>query len=301
MENNKNIINDTVKQVIEHYSKDELIFANERKTLPSRDEIIDILQELQQVIFPGFFNDDEVNSDTAEFFAGSRLVKIYDSLKKQIETALAFSDETSDYRKDVQASAAMLCDRFFSRLGYIQDMLSKDIIAEFDGDPAANSKEEVVFCYPGLFAIYVYRVAHELYAMDIPLIPRIMSEYVHGKTGIDINPGAVIGEYFFIDHGTGIVIGETTEIGNNVKLYQGVTLGALSTRQGQRLSGKKRHPTIGNNVTIYSNASILGGETVIGDNCVIGGNTFITSSIPEGTKVVIMEPEMIYIEADGAE
>ena len=172
----------------------------------------------------------------------------------------------------------------------------KDVQAAFDGDPAAKTKEEIIFCYPGLFAIFVYRMAHELYRLKVPFIPRIMSEYAHGHTGIDINPGAVIGEYFFIDHGTGIVIGETTEIGDHVKIYQGVTLGALSTRSGQLLRDVKRHPTIEDNVTIYSSASILGGETVLGKGSVIGGNAFITSSVAPGTRVSVSSPELTFTE-----
>ena len=164
-------------------------------------------------------------------------------------------------------------------------MLLKDVEAEFEGDPAAQSREEIIFSYPGLFAIYVYRVAHELYLESVPFVPRIMTEYAHSGTGIDINAGAQIGQYFFIDHGTGIVIGETTVIGDHVKLYQGVTLGALSTRSGQMLSGKKRHPTIEDNVTIYANATILGGDTVIGARATIGGNTFITWSVAPDAKV----------------
>ena len=164
--------------------------------------------------------------------------------------------------------------------------------AEYNGDPAANSREEIIFSYPGLFAIFVYRYAHVLYQMKVPFIPRIMTEYAHGETGIDINPGANIGEYFFIDHGTGIVIGETTDIGNNVKIYQGVTLGALSTRKGQQLSGIKRHPTIEDNVVIYANTTILGGETIIGANSVVAGNTFVTKSIPANTKVASTMPEL---------
>ena len=168
----------------------------------------------------------------------------------------------------------------------------KDVQAGFDGDPAAKSREEVVFSYPGLFAIFVYRIAHEFYVQDVPFLPRIMTEYAHSRTGIDINSGAKIGEYFFIDHGTGVVIGETTEIGDYVKLYQGVTLGALSTRSGQQLAGVKRHPTIQDNVTIYSGSTILGGETVIGEECVIAGGAFITSSVPPRTKVTVKKPEL---------
>ena len=172
-------------------------------------------------------------------------------------------------------------------------MLMKAVAANYEGDPAAGSKEEVIFSYPGLYAIFVYRVAHELYESKVPLIPRIMTEYAHGATGIDINPGATIGEYFFIDHGTGIVIGETTIIGNHVKLYQGVTLGALSPRGGHSVVGK-RHPTVEDNATIYSGASILGGETVIGANSVIGGNSFLTESVSANTKASVETPKMIF-------
>ena len=176
---------------------------------------------------------------------------------------------------------------FLEKLPHIQDLLLKDVQAAFDGDPAALSKEDIIFSYPGFFAVSVYRIAHELYVMDVPMIPRIMSEYAHSGTGIDINPGAEIGEYFFMDHGTGIVIGETTKIGNHVKLYQGVTLGALSTRKGQALRGVKRHPTIEDNVTIYSNASVLGGETVVGEGSVIGGSAFVTESVPKNGRVSV--------------
>ena len=154
-----------------------------------------------------------------------------------------------------------------------------------NGDPAAQSKEEIIFSYPGFFAIFVYRIAHELYTQNVPLIPRIMTEYAHSGTGVDINAGATIGEYFFIDHATGVVIGETTIIGNHVKIYQGVTLGALSTRAGQKLAGVKRHPTIEDNVTIYSNASVLGGETIVGEDTVIAGGAFVTESIPAHSRV----------------
>ena len=171
-------------------------------------------------------------------------------------------------------------------------MLMKDVDAGFNGDPAAKSKEEIIFSYPGFFAICVYRMAHVLYELEVPFIPRMMTEYAHSGTGIDINPGAEIGEFFFIDHGTGVVIGETTEIGDNVKLYQGVTLGALSTRKGQLLSDVKRHPTIGDNVTVYSGASILGGETVIGDNSTVGGSAFITESIGSNVRVSVKSPEL---------
>jgi serine O-acetyltransferase len=171
-------------------------------------------------------------------------------------------------------------------------MAQTDVEAFYDGDPAAFSIDEIIYCYPGLFAITVYRLAHVLYTLGVPMLPRIMTEHAHSVTGIDINPGATIGKYFFIDHGTGIVIGETTVIGENVKIYQGVTLGALSTRGGQSLRGKRRHPTIEDRVTIYSGASVLGGDTVIGHDAVIGGNAFITSSIAPGTRVSVKNQEL---------
>ena len=176
----------------------------------------------------------------------------------------------------------------------IREYIETDLQASYDGDPAAYNKDEIICTYPGFFAILTYRIAHELFLRKVPLIPRIMTEHAHSLTGIDIHPGTTIGKYFFIDHGTGIVIGETTVIGNNVRVYQGVTLGALSTRGGQSLRNKKRHPTIHDNVTIYSGASILGGDTVIGKDAVIGGNAFITSSIPEGAKVSVKSQELRY-------
>ena len=176
----------------------------------------------------------------------------------------------------------------------MREFIESDLIAAFDGDPAAGCLEEIILAYPGLMAVTVYRIAHELYKLQIPVLPRLMTEYAHSETGIDIHPGATIGKYFFIDHGTGIVIGETAVIGENVKIYQGVTIGALSTKGGQKLSGKKRHPTICDNVTIYAGASILGGDTVIGKNSVIGGNTFITRSVGANTRVSMKNLEMEY-------
>ena len=181
-----------------------------------------------------------------------------------------------------------------TKLPQIARQVQMDLEATFDGDPAAGSREEILFSYPGLFAILVYRVAHELYRLHIPILPRMMSEYAHSHTGIDIHPGAQIGDYFFIDHGTGIVVGETTVIGDRVKLYQGVTLGALSTRDGHHSLPGKRHPTVEDDVTIYSGASILGGDTVIGRGSVVGGNAFLTSSVQKDTRVVIHAPETVF-------
>lgn len=292
MSSKKQAILNAVEQLTENYKKVDLFNSKSGKMLPSRATIIDVVRELRSVIFPGYFNVDSSSGIFPEYYAGYQLNHLYDQLKEQIEIALLYHCKEEE-EASVPAEAERICAGFFEKLPKIQDMLLKDIQAGFDGDPAAKSKEEIIFSYPGVFAIYVYRLAHELYKEKVPHIPRIMSEYAHNKTGIDINPGATIGEYFFIDHGTGVVIGETTEIGNNVKLYQGVTLGALSTRQGQQLADVKRHPTICDNVTIYSNSSVLGGQTVIGENTIIGGNTFITESIPANTKVSAKSPELV--------
>lgn len=282
----------SVECLTENYRTEELFMPKNGRSLPNRSVVIEIVRELRSVIFPGYFGVDSSARMFPEYYVGSRLNSLYDRLKEQIRIAFLYQTPGSDAGA-ADRHAEEVCAGFFEQLPRVQKMLLKDVQAGFDGDPAAKGKEEIIVCYPGLFAIYVYRLAHLLYVEKVPHIPRIMTEYAHGRTGIDINPGAVIGEYFFIDHGTGVVIGETTEIGNNVKLYQGVTLGALSTRQGQQLANVKRHPTIGDNVTIYSNSTVLGGETVIGENTIIGGNTFITESIPANTKVSAKSPELV--------
>ena len=278
-----------------NYREQGIFEVSVGKKLPRQSEIIDIVNEIRKVIFPGFFGDENTAYVELESFAGSALAVIYEKLFKQIRVALLYdkkNENTDADIKNIESRADKCALSFIEDLPRIQNLILKDVEAELAGDPAAGSKEEVIFCYPGLFAIFVYRIAHELYKQHIPYIPRIMSEYAHGKTGIDINPGANIGEYFFIDHGTGIVIGETTTIGNNVKIYQGVTLGALSTMKGQELSGIKRHPTIEDNVVIYANTTILGGETVVGENSVVAGNSFITASIPANTRVSMHKPEL---------
>ena len=290
MSDKKSAILKVAKGLTENYASEELFMPKSGRRLPNRSVIIDIVRDLKSIIFPGYFSTDTSATVFPEYYVGHRLNDSYDRLKNQIEIALLYHGEEPE-------EAATHADRttcgFFEQLPEIQRLLLTDVQAGFDGDPAAKSKEEIIFSYPGLFAIYVYRLAHVLYKEEIPFIPRVMSEYAHGRTGIDINPGATIGEYFFIDHGTGVVVGETTEIGNNVKLYQGVTLGALSTRMGQQLANVKRHPTIRDNVTIYSNSTVLGGETVVGENTIIGGNTFITESIPANTKVSAKSPELV--------
>lgn len=226
-------------------------------------------------------------------FIEKTLITIYYQLKTQLELAHSLCKCTRVTKVFDSDRIDEICSEFINEIPNIQNKLIKDIIANFEGDPAATSKAEIILSYPGFYAIFVYRFAHELYKRNVPFIPRMMTEHAHSKTGIDINPGAEIGEYFFIDHGTGIVIGETTTIGNNVKIYQGVTLGALSPRKGQVLSGVKRHPTVEDNVTIYANSTILGGDTVIGENSVIGGNSFVTESVDKNSYVSIKAPELI--------
>ncbi len=290
----KHTIEDVVEKIADNYEGEPLFSTKQGKNMPERKVIIDALLELRLVMFPGYFGEQDATRGLPKYFVGDRLLGIYNMLCEQIACAFAYNEEEEVIRAESLEGnpdeknkdwAEQICREFFEQLPHIQKLLLKDVQAGFDGDPAAQSKEEIIFSYPGLFAIFVYRIAHEFYIRSVPYIPRIMTEYAHAKTGIDIHSGADIGECFFIDHGTGIVIGETTIIGNNVKLYQGVTLGGLSTRGGQKLSGTKRHPTIEDNVTIYSNASILGGDTVIGKNSVIGGNTFITESVPENSRV----------------
>ena len=257
--------------------------------LPDRGAIIALIRELRRLFFPAYFGDPQLMALSAENYAALLLERIETALTAQIALALPESEA-------VQAS--QIAQAVVAELPHIQQVLLTDIEATFDGDPAAANREEIVFAYPGLFAIFVYRVAHELYLRQVPMIPRIMTEYAHSRTGIDIHPGAQIGPWFFIDHGTGIVIGETTVIGSHVKLYQGVTLGALSPRAGHASLPGKRHPTVCDYVTIYSGASILGGETVIGEHSVVGGNAFLTGSVADNTRVVITAPETVFKNAE---
>ncbi len=281
-------VKDVVKGMLQSYRTNLTSGVEKGATLPDRAEVILALKEVRKLFFPAFFAAEEARDDL-EHFAESTLTNIYFRIKKQMERAYLFAGESAD-KAETTARA------FIAALPKVRDMLFTDLEATFAGDPAAKSKEEIVFSYPGFYAITLYRVAHQLHAMGVPVIPRMITEYAHGKTGIDINPGATIGEYFFIDHGTGVVIGETTVIGNRVKIYQNVTLGALSPRKGQSLAGKKRHPTVEDDVTIYSGASILGGETVIGKGAVIGGNCFLTESVAAGVRVSAKQPELIISE-----
>ena len=277
------VTNDIFADVVESHSASKLF---EHLQL-DRDAIIGILDNLVAILFPAHFaNEKTPGTYSLKYEMGTRLSNVVNCLTKQVMVSLQqhpdYCNKNDEMRRE---HAEAIVGIFVDSLPEIRQLLKKDIQAGYDGDPAATSFDEIIFSYPGFYAIMVNRIAHVLYKLEVPMIPRIMTEHAHSRTGVDIHPGAQIGEYFFIDHGTGVVIGETTIIGDRVKLYQGVTLGGLSTRGGQSLRGKRRHPTIGNDVTIYSNASILGGETVIGDGCIISGNCFITSSVAPGMRV----------------
>lgn len=299
----KKIISNTAAELDKNYSSQGIFEIGVGEKLPKRSEIIAIIEEIRRLIFPGYFGSENTSIVPLNIFAGNELSIIYEKLYKQIKIALLFSLRDKSDRKGTQGTPTYngkniddateeLTLEFIKQLPKVQGLILKDVEAELQGDPAASSLEEIIFSYPGIYAISIYRVAHVLYELKIPFIPRIMTEHAHSKTGIDINPGATIGEYFFIDHGTGIVIGETTTIGDHVKIYQGVTLGALSTMKGQELSGVKRHPTIEDNVVIYANTTILGGETVVGKGSVVAGNTFLTKSVPANTTVSAYMPEL---------
>lgn len=282
-----------VGNLMQSYEESKFIDKTDIFNQPDKTAIVDILHKLQEIIFPGFFKPKTYKTYTVKSIVSTLTEDVMYNLKKQIAITLRYDSAfTNAEYETVQEKAEHIAVEFFKTLPNVRRLIETDVHAGFDGDPAAYNREEIVVTYPGFYAIMVNRIAHELFKLNVPLIPRIMTEHAHSLTGIDIHPGATIGKYFLIDHGTGIVIGETTVIGDNVKIYQGVTLGALSTRGGQQLRSKKRHPTIEDNVTIYSGASILGGETVIGKNVVIGGNAFITKSILEGTKVSIKNQEL---------
>ncbi len=284
-----------VEDLLDSYCNHELTCRIDQDNMVNRGILINIVEELRKILFPGFFDNNKVRSEYSRYLVGEKLEYVQYHLKKQIAKALDNIKEENDSREDVIAKADDITYQFLKTLPKIRKYLATDVEAAYNGDPAAFSTDEIIFCYPGMLAVSVYRIAHELYMLGVPLIPRIITEYAHSITGIDIHPGATIDEYFFIDHGTGVVIGETTVIGKNAKIYQGVTLGALSTRKGQQLKGTKRHPTLGNNVTIYSGTSVLGGETIIGDGVTIGGNAFIVSSVSKGTKVSVKTPELEFI------
>lgn len=283
-------IDSLVDGLLKSYDEQGLINRTDSGNFPNRQNVVAVLSDLQSLILPGFKIDENLDPINIRYITGQKVNNIIANLTKEIQKAMIYTTNkgckvgnTADsrcFKLAEQTSIALI-----EELPRIRAKIVLDTKAAFDGDPAAKSAEEVILSYPGLEAIVVHRIAHFLFKNGVPIIPRIMSEHIHGKTGIDIHPGATIGDSFFIDHGTGVVIGETCIIGNNVKIYQGVTLGALSVKKS--LQNKKRHPTIEDNVTIYAGATILGGETVIGHDSTIGGNTWVTKSIPAESVITI--------------
>ena len=284
-------IEGVVDSILSDYAQGRDIDKIDLRQHPDKEVITDVIQKLLRIVYPGYFRERSFRMYNAKHHLSMLMEDVMYNLNRQIKLVLQ-----NEGVEAAEERAQEVCLAFFEQIPTVRALVQTDVQAAYDGDPAATSKDEVIFCYPGLFAITVYRLAHVLYTLDIPMIPRIMTEYAHGITGIDLHPGVTIGDYFFIDHGTGIVIGETTVIGSHVKIYQGVTLGGLTTRGGQSLRGKKRHPTIEDNVTIYAGASVLGGETVIGRDSVIGSNAFITKSVPPCTTVSMKMQELQYKE-----
>lgn len=289
------------KRIVATYTPDDAINHLGHCALPSYEVIVEILLDLKDIFYPGYRRKVGLHAGNIEYHVGSMVDSLHDKLTTQIAHALRHEDRVKnkhndcDSDQDFEAKGQAMAIALLDRIPKLRKTLATDVQAAYDGDPACQTTDEVIFCYPGIDAITVYRIAHELVLLDVPFIPRMMSEWAHQMTGIDIHPGATIGEHFFIDHGTGVVIGETCEIGDHVKLYQGVTLGALSFKtdeSGALIRGQKRHPTIEDNVVVYANATILGGNTVVGSDSVIGSSVWITRSVSPRTTVVLEKPSL---------
>ena len=283
-----NRLEKSIESLLQNYDDHGMVNHSGIENLPGRESIKRIVIELEELLFPGYQQNLQTDNGSLRTAAAGKVKKLADKLYKEVEKSLSFSARLGALNcghGGCRAVAAMVVDEFFEELPKIRLLLSKDLAAAVRGDPAAMSADEVILSYPGFMAISIHRIAHFFWMRQVPLIPRMMSEHIHRRTGIDIHPGAQIGESFFIDHGTGIVIGGTTVIGKNVKLYQGVTLGALSVKKEE--ASLKRHPTIEDDVTIYANATILGGETVIGRGSIIGGSVWIISSVPAESKIYL--------------
>jgi serine O-acetyltransferase len=292
------------QELVESYQDEQLkIHHLGRQPLPSHSEIIRVLVTIHELLFPGYIGLQGLSGSNLQKNVVERLEALNNILTEQIHRATGYEAQIGSVGSFSYNEAAEAASHFLSLLPKVRCVLATDVLAAYDGDPAANSFDEIIFSYPSIYAVMVYRLAHELFQMGIPLIPRIMTEHAHHRTGIDIHPGTRIGSSFFIDHGTGVVIGGTAVIGNNVKLYQGVTLGAFSFDKditGHLIRNTKRHPTIGDDVVIYAGATILGGETVIGRGSVIGGNVWLTHSVPPGTRVLQESPNLRIITPDAA-
>jgi serine O-acetyltransferase len=285
------------EKIIESCSDPECFTHIDYDPIPSRENVVTIIHRLVDLMFPGYFSRKKIDPDNLKYFIGQSVSNLFELLSDQIVLSIRHDCYRYDIEcKDCLPNGYAITLDFFESVPALKKLLAEDVMAMSEGDPAAKSYDEIIFSYPGIFAITVYRIANILYKKNVPLIPRIMTEYAHSVTGIDIHPGATIGKRFAIDHGTGVVIGETTIVGDNVRIYQGVTLGALSlpADAGETYKGKKRHPTIEDNTIIYSGATILGGSTVIGRNSTIGGNVWLTESVPPNTRVLIEKPRLIY-------
>ena len=294
-----NKLPELVEKVVASYNSDERTRHIDQAFLPNRSEIVEIIHLLLELAYPGYYGRQNLDQYNVKFHVGELLPKIGEKLHEQVYRALSYLAELNGQAETqgppLDKKARQVTMQFLERTPSIREMLAGDVQAAYDGDPAAVNTDEVILAYPGVLAVTVYRFAHELHRMQVPLIPRIMTEWAHAVTGVDIHPGASIGRNFFIDHATGVVIGETTEIGENVKLYQGVTLGALSfpkDERGRLIRGYKRHPTVKDRVTIYANATVLGGETVLGENAVIGASVFLTESVPDDGHVRMKDVDL---------
>jgi serine O-acetyltransferase len=300
------------QRMLDSYRELEIIGHLDRSPLPSIDAVVEIARELKQLLFPGFHQRRALRRADAADYAATRLSSLLERLSEQVACSLLYEDEARAHaaaehslrtyapNRDIAARTEAIVQNFLESLPRIRRLLATDVQAAYDGDPAAQNADEIVCCYPGLEAILHYRVAHELHGLGVPLIPRMMTEWAHSRTGIDVHPGAQIGPGFFIDHGTGVVIGETCEIADHVKIYQGVTLGALSFEQdagGNLVRGTKRHPTIERKVVIYANVTVLGGHTVVGAHSVIGAGVAVTRSVPSNTVVTVEKPSLRFREA----
>lgn len=290
------------KQIVQTYSDIGTINHLGHCALPSYGEVVSIINDLREVIYPGYRKKTGLHSGNIEYYVGNLIDGLHDKLTRQIGRALEHDERVSQDSADCleddvdfEAKGQAIAVKFLESVPQLREILATDVHAAFDGDPACKSHDEVIFCYPGLQAVTVFRLAHELYRLGVPFIPRMMTEWAHHITGIDIHPGAQIDTSFFIDHGTGVVIGETCEIGKHVKLYQGVTLGALSfdtDNHGNLVRGLKRHPTIEDRVVLYANATVLGGKTVVGHDSVIGSSVWLTRSVQPHTTVVLEKPKL---------
>jgi serine O-acetyltransferase len=293
-------------QFLDSYRGDVRARRIAQRYLPSRDAIVEILESVLDLMYPGYFGRRDLNADNLDAHVAQLVEALEPKLEREIEHCLCYGREREAALPEFAGCASRareLAEVFLNRLPEIRGLLIRDVQAAFDGDPAATNLDEVILAYPGVLAVSVYRIAHALYDLGVPMMARIMTEWAHSKTGADIHPGATIGPAFFIDHATGVVIGETTIIGEGVKLYQGVTLGALSfprDAHGQIIRGRKRHPTVESGSTLYANATVLGGNTVVGAHSVIGGSVFLTHSVPPRSRVSLKEPELRVGTRDGA-